>query len=628
MTEILGTPGNDSLVGTEGDDIINSGLGDDTVIALGGDDFIAFSGSILSAGSGNDTVAFSGFTSLDDMIDGGDGFDRFVVTGGGPGSGMGLGGGTFSGFERIDLNEVQLVLTADNFLGVSQVTGFGGQGALVFAAMENQIIDLSSITVGERGTGIGRAEIQMPVPVTAGMGAVLDASGATSDWELRSDRSFNDITLLGGAGNDTLRGDVGDTLRGGDGDDRFVVDGSFSNLPAPSTTIEGGAGIDTLEAIYGRYYQNLDLSGIEVLQGGGAFFRNVALSFDQFTNFSGITFLGTGEINLNGRVQSVALNAQGQYQMVFRTQVAGNDDFTLTDHWGRVNVDMGLGDDTVRTGDGNDHIFEHDVFGGGNDLFMSGDGHDTLNGGDGDDTLIAWGTDNDVSDFVRGGFGNDSIETGAGNDEVFGDVGNDTIDAGDGSDTVNGGSGDDVIVGGTSANDISDVLSGSFGNDLIRGGAGNDMLRGDSGNDTLEGETGADTLIGGDGNDDLSGGALADVLIDGAGDDFLNGGFGSDLINLVENGGADRIFHAGATGHGSDWVAGFQDQDTLVFGGAGQASDFQVNRANTADAGDANVDELFVTYVPSGQILWALVDGDDLTALNLQIADQTFDLLA
>jgi hypothetical protein len=40
------------------------------------------------------------------------------------------------------------------------------------------------------------------------------------------------------------------------------------------------------------------------------------------------------------------------------------------------------------------------------------------------------------------------------------------------------------------------------------------------------------------------------------------------------------------------------------------------------------VDEAFVIYRPTGQILWALVDGEAQGAIVLDIGGQVFDLLS
>jgi Ca2+-binding RTX toxin-like protein len=144
----------------------------------------------------------------------------------------------------------------------------------------------------------------------------------------------------------------------------------------------------------------------------------------------------------------------------------------------------------------------------------------------------------------------------------------------------------------------------------------------------MEGGAGADTLRGQDGDDVLTGSAFSDLLFGGDGFDFVNGGFGSDRVNGGAD--ADRFFHVGVAGHGSDWIQDFShaEGDRLVWGGgAATAAQFQVNIASTAGAGDASSDEAFIIYRPTGQILWALVDGAGEASIELQIGGQVVDLL-
>ena len=44
-------------------------------------------------------------------------------------------------------------------------------------------------------------------------------------------------------------------------------------------------------------------------------------------------------------------------------------------------------------------------------------------------------------------------------------------------------------------------------------------------------------------------------------------------------------------------------------------------------SGDDDVEEAFVIYRPTGQIMWALVDGAGQASINLQIGAEVFDLL-
>ncbi len=227
------------------------------------------------------------------------------------------------------------------------------------------------------------------------------------------------------------------------------------------------------------------------------------------------------------------------------------------------------------------------------------------------------------NDVLNGLDGPDILEGGAGNDILRGDAGNDVLRGGDGADTVNGGAGNDALFGGDSDADLRDVIFGGAGNDRIDGGAGNDSLAGGAGADIIEGGAGADTVIGNAGADVLTGSAFSDLIFGNDGFDFINGGFGSDRVN--GGAGADRFFHAGVAGHGSDFIQDYSGTqgDRLVWGGgAASQGQFQVNYATTPNAG-GGTQEAFVIYRPTGQILWALIDGADET-IRLQLGADVF----
>jgi hypothetical protein len=216
-----------------------------------------------------------------------------------------------------------------------------------------------------------------------------------------------------------------------------------------------------------------------------------------------------------------------------------------------------------------------------------------------------------------------------GNDRLLGRGGNDLLHGGRGSDTLNGGAGNDTIFGGADALDLRDVVYGGDGNDSIDGGYGNDELRGDAGNDSIEGGFGSDTVIGGVGDDVLTGSALSDEIFGGDGNDFVNGGFGHDRVNGGDDG--DRFFHIGVADHGSDWIQDYDaaEGDVLVFGNTSASADqFQINLTETENAGEAGVEEAFVIYRPTGQIMWALVDGAAQDEIILRIDGTDYDLMA
>jgi Ca2+-binding RTX toxin-like protein len=244
--------------------------------------------------------------------------------------------------------------------------------------------------------------------------------------------------------------------------------------------------------------------------------------------------------------------------------------------------------------------------------------------GAGSDTVIG----NAAANLIDGGMGNDSLRGGAGADRLRGESGNDTLEGGAGADILSGGDGDDFIFGGDTASDRRDLIYGGEGNDYLDGSYGNDELHGGNGSDTVLGGHGADTVIGNAGDDILTGSAYSDLIFGNDGFDFINGGFGSDRLN--GGAGGDRFFHVGVAGHGSDWIQDFSatEGDVLQYGGAADPSQFQVNFANTVNAGDANFEEAFVIYRPTGQILWALVDGAAQDSIDILIGGEQYDLLA
>ncbi|MDO6799726.1 calcium-binding protein [Shimia thalassica] len=336
-----------------------------------------------------------------------------------------------------------------------------------------------------------------------------------------------------------------------------------------------------------------------------------ALSGDYFLTITALS--ETGSTGTSNREDPVVSYVDGS--METGDTVAFN-----TEDWGLVRIEMtasNSGANLLEGREADDSIHAR----GGNDTVYGNGGDDTIRGGSGNDSIY-------------GGNGNDDLRAWNGNDRIYGGEGDDYLEGADGSDTLVGGNGNDELRGGSSTSDIRDNIFGGEGTDTIYGGYGNDELRGDNGDDLINGENGADILIGGDGNDTIAGGGSADDAHGGNGSDFINGGWGFDLIN--GGSGADRFYHLGISDHGSDWIQDYSasEGDVLLFGISTAAQDqFQVNFAHSADAagersGYDNVEEAFVIYQPTGQIMWALVDGGGQASINLRIGGDVFDLLA
>jgi len=145
----------------------------------------------------------------------------------------------------------------------------------------------------------------------------------------------------------------------------------------------------------------------------------------------------------------------------------------------------------------------------------------------------------------------------------------------------------------------------------------------------INGDFGVDLIVGGTGNDVLGGGAWSDEIFGSDGFDFINGGWGHDRLNGGADG--DRFYHLGIADHGSDWIQDYNaaEGDVLLWGGgAASPDDFLIQRAETANAGVGGVQEIFVTHIPTGNLLWALVDGDAQSEINIMIDGVVYDLLA
>lgn len=314
-------------------------------------------------------------------------------------------------------------------------------------------------------------------------------------------------------------------------------------------------------------------------------------------------------------------------------------------------IDGGDGDDEIAGGRNADVLRG----GNGNDTLQGNDGTDSFDGGAGSDTVVyttnttpvrvdlpaglvtfpgqKWKPESlALIENAQGGSGGDILIGDGTANRLAGNGGHDVIDAGNGADTVDGGAGNDRIAGGAGPADLRDVIYAGSGHDTVDAGYGNDAVYGMDGNDVLSGGFGADELAGNAGNDTLGGSALSDLLYGNDGSDFLNGGFGYDRVN--GGSGADRYYHLGVAGHGSDFIQDYRadDGDLLLFGDpVADADDFKVNFARTPDAGAGAIADAFVIYRPTGQIIWALIDGQAQDEIHLAIGDPSggiYDLLA
>lgn len=354
-------------------------------------------------------------------------------------------------------------------------------------------------------------------------------TGTATGSQSGIDSLFSIENVIGGSGNDTIKGDSrNNLLDGGDGDD----------------TIEGGAGNDTL--IGGANTAVGDI--LSYSAATGSIMVSLAITTAQSTG-------GAGRDRVSG----------------FENLKGGSADDTLTGSDG-VNVIWGeAGDDTIWGGGGPDELHG----GVGNDILIGGTGADALDGGSGDDTYVVDDAGDTVLESTAGAEGGiDNVESSVSfvldaNVENLTLTGKGGIDGtgNAGANAILGNRGANVLDGGTDADpSIVDMLKGGSGNDtyIVRdaldavfdsSGRSDTVLSfvsyvldsrlenlelqdaggaidgtGNRSANSLVGNSSANTLSGDSGHDVISGGGGMDVLIGGLGRDLLTGGADADVF--------------------------------------------------------------------------------------------------
>lgn len=602
---INGQNGNDTLNGDADDDLVIGGEGNDQVNGGEGNDTL-FGGNgvdILNGGNGNDilSVDLNGFffpleaLSAGDEFHGGAGIDTIRIY------------GTNSGFNVTILTlGTDLVFTGIEALYADGLAGFGGTAAQ-FAAMQSIYAHELRITSGAAFTVTGAFDVNTVVLPNGGFDGnfslagtyINQINGGTGNDIIRGPTgtspqdpfgSFNQVSILGGDGNDTIYGNAGrdilrgnagdDTLHGEGGDDFFIDDAgndtyyggdgndTFTTLDLPSAgdQFHGGAGFDTISVMGGNMSQ-IQFFEIERLQAGSALSMTVAqVNQFQAIEASELILTTAGSIILTQMPNTVRLSNLGN-------TVDGGASTSFTNYIG------GNGNDTIIAGS----FFDFLSGGGGADTLIGGGGDDLFNGGTGIDTFYG-GTGNDTYNqidnqgeliFENPGEGTETVNTTS-SYYLWDNIENLVLVQGSAASFGVGNAIANQITGNANAN----LLIGGAGNDSLTGQNGNDLLFGEADNDTLDGGFGIDYLVGGTGDDVLLGGDDADELHGGDGNDTLTGGNGFFTDIMVGGAGNDIIY--GNTGNGDyDRMNGAAGDDTyyvdtpddLTFEGAGEGID-------------------------------------------------------
>lgn len=590
LSDIIGTPGDDSLTGSEGDDRIDGRKGADTMVGGAGNDLYIVDniGDVVRelAGEGVDSVEARVSYTLAAAV------EHLILTGSGDLNGTGneldnlvvgnkgsnrldgaAGNDTLSGHRGDDSLYGGAGADAldggigDDFLngGRGADTMLGGFGDDMF------LVDNKSDEVIE-GAGAGTDTVRASVSYTLAAGAenlvLLGSSGLTgrgNELDNRIDGNDGANLLEGGLGRDTLVGHKGnDSLNGGTGDDQ--LDGSTGDDQLDGgdgdDQLDGGEGVDHMVGGTGNDSYLVDsLSDVIVEQTGGGI----------DTVKSNVSW------NLGSDTENLILTNDVEDTKGFGNSLANYIQGTT-----RQNIiDGGAGNDTI-VGVSNDSAFSAD----------------RLFGRDGDDSITGGGRLS--TDTLDGGLGNDTLQVLA-DGHAFGQAGDDLLISGigDGYRTsvteLDGGSGNDTLRSGAE-------MYGGEDNDLLEVDLAH-MADGGSGNDTIRGTATASwiTVVAGDGDDvvqmhawgiagmTVSGGAGADILsIDGDSGVSVDGGVGDDVIDLsinddgyrVQGGdGNDQVHATGKAdgtidgGNGNDWLeiqTGSGKSDLQLSGGEGK----------------------------------------------------------
>ncbi|WP_128924713.1 beta strand repeat-containing protein [Bradyrhizobium guangxiense] len=426
---LFGGAGNDTLTGGSGNDMLFGQSGNDTLFGKSGND-------LLFGGSGNDVLV--GGDGNDQMF-GEAGNDRMIWN---PGDDSDL----MEGGEGIDTAEVN-----------------GGNGSETFAITANGTrVRFDRVDPAPFSLDIGTTE---NLVVNAGGGDdIITATGNLA--------ALINLTIDGGAGNDTIRGGNGaDRLLGGDGND--FIDGNQGNDIAllgagndifqwdpgdGSDKVDGQAGTDTLLFNGSNISEDIVLSAAS---GGRALLtRNV----------------GNITMDLDG-IETITIKAQGGSDNIVVKNLAATD-------VRQVNIDLGSGG----AGDGAADSVTLEATGGGDAIEVSGSGSSVTVAGLPAAVAITDAEGANDALLIQGLGGNDTISAAT----LAAGIVHLTIDGGAGNDTILGSAGNDTLIGG----DGNDFVEGNRGNDTALLGAGNDIFQWDpgDGSDTVEGGTGIDTL--------------------------------------------------------------------------------------------------------------------------------------
>jgi Ca2+-binding RTX toxin-like protein len=452
---IIGSAGADTLIGGDGNDTITGGRGNDTAfMGAGNDTFVWNPGDgsdIVEGQAGVDTLQFNG-ANVNENFDLSANGSRLRFTRDVGNIVMDVDGtehinlATLAGADTVTVGDLTGTDVTDVNVDLSNGSGAGdGQADTVIVNGTNGA-DQFGVSLVSNDVVVAAPQIKVRVHQADATTDTLQINALGGDDTIdASALPAGKINLIenGGDGNDTLIGSKGGDLviggRGNDiafmgaGDDTFVW-----NPGDGSDTVEGQAGVDTLQFNGANVNENIDLSAngsrLRLFRDVG----NVTMDVDGTERVNVVALGGADTITVNDLTGTavtevnVDLSASGgvgdgQADTVIVNGTAGNDvvnvsgDANSTTVQGlhatvhikgaeaandRLIVNTPGGDDVVQASALAAAAIQLTANGGdGNDILIGGQGNDTLIGGAGDDILIG----GPGQDILLGAPGNDVL---------------------------------------------------------------------------------------------------------------------------------------------------------------------------------------------------------------------------
>ena len=364
-------------------------------------------------------------------------------------------------------------------------------------------------------------------------------------------------------------------------------------------TILGGAGADTISG----YYGDSSISG-----GADADIVSISGSYNSYNTIGGgdgndTIYNSTDESTLNGDEGNDYIYNSGNYNSI--NGGAGDDFISLGSSTEENTISGGAGNDTIILQNQN-HLLQY-ASGDGNDIIEGFNRSDTLQitsgsiskaGYSGDDAIIYVGNNY----LLLKDAAERTLNLQIGNGRVISTVLSNEIDFNGGDDDTSSG-GSDTGSGGD--DDEENYIINSTASTLISGGAGADNITNSGKNVTILGNAGDDFIFNTGANVLINGGAGNDTINNTGKNATIIGGAGNDKISLSSAATGTLIKYS--SGEGKDTLYGFDKNDSLeVSGGSYTTAKSGSDILVTFDSGS-----LLIKNTSSISIIGGSSGGDD-----------------